>query len=54
MRCFVCGEHNGYPVCNSCTREGYDINKIFSGEQKPKVDLKTLVDDKQQKLTGVN
>jgi len=36
MKCFVCDEPSPYPVCNSCTREGFDINKIFSGEQKPK------------------
>jgi hypothetical protein len=36
MECFVCGKQCGYPVCAECTREGYDINKIISGEQKPK------------------
>ena len=38
MNCFVCDEPSGYPVCNSCTHEGYDINKLRSGEQKPKFD----------------
>ena len=37
MNCFACGKPCGYPICNSCTREGFDINKILSGEQKPKV-----------------
>jgi hypothetical protein len=42
MDCFVCGTKDcGYPVCASCTREGYDINKILSGEQTPLVPSKT-------------
>lgn len=37
MDCYVCGAKAcGYPVCNACTREGYNINKILSGEQTPK------------------
>jgi len=41
MRCFVCDEPSPYPVCNECTREGYDINKIIDGSQKPKFDEST-------------
>jgi hypothetical protein len=33
MECFVCGKSCGYPVCNDCTRKGFDVNKIISGEQ---------------------
>ena len=39
MNCFVCGKACGYPVCNECSSEGYDINKIISGEQQPKEKL---------------
>ena len=35
VECFVCGKSQGYPVCNECTRKGFDINKIISGEQLP-------------------
>ena len=38
MNCFACDEPSPYPVCNACTREGYDVNKLISGEQKPKFD----------------
>ncbi len=38
MNCFACGKPCGYPICNGCTREGFDINKILSGKQKPKED----------------
>jgi hypothetical protein len=45
MKCFVCGESCSYPVCAKCVREGYDINKIISGEQIPKTPKKKTVDD---------
>lgn len=38
MNCFACDEPSPYPVCNACTREGYDVNKLMKGEQKPKFD----------------
>lgn len=45
MNCFVCGKSCGYPVCAECVREGYDINKIISGEQIPKLKQKKDMDD---------
>ena len=38
MNCYACDEPSPYPICNKCTREGFHILKIFSGEQKPKFD----------------
>lgn len=45
MECFVCGKVCGYPVCAECTREGYNINKIISGEQQPKKKSQKKIDE---------
>jgi hypothetical protein len=40
MNCFVCDEPSSYPICCDCTREGYDLDKILDGSQKPKFNEK--------------